>query len=99
MFNWFFNSSKSRSKPQSAGARRRLPAAGGATAARLPLLPARRGEGKAAAALPEWARELHPQAQRVVATLPASVGLARSCVQYPQAVETILANWSHPRDF
>ncbi len=55
--------------------------------------------GVATTTVPAWARQLHPQAQRVLATLPASVVLAKSCTQYPHAVEKLLANWESPSNF
>lgn len=55
--------------------------------------------GGAATSVPDWARQLHPQAQTVVATLPASLVLASSCTLYPHAVEKLFAHWSSPKEF
>ncbi len=89
MFNWFQRSSKS--------PRRRPPTLPASTPA--PAIPLPAADPAALARLPAAARELSPQAQRVLASLPASVDLARSCAGFPVVVERLLGQWRDPRSF
>ncbi len=99
MFNWFLRSSKSRPAARTGPASRRSAAAGGASDGRRPVDVGSREGLQALARLPAWARQLHPQAQLVLASLPASIRPARGCAQYPHAVEKLLLNWASPSDF
>jgi len=114
MFNWFLRSSKSRPAARTAPASGRSAAAGsaaagsaaaggsaagGASDGRRPVDVGSREDLQALARLPAWARQLHPQAQLVLASLPASIRLARGGAQYPHAVEKLLLNWASPSDF
>jgi hypothetical protein len=90
MFNWFQRSSKSRpaARAPSPTADYRLPAR---------LAPA--CDPQALARLPACARQLSPDAQRILAGLPPAIALGRSCAQYPQAVEKLLKHWRNPIEF
>ncbi len=54
---------------------------------------------KALAALPAAARQLSPDAQRILSNLPGSVRPGRCCAQFPQAVEKLLGSWRDPGAF
>jgi hypothetical protein len=114
MFNWFQRSSKSAAAARVAASAARRRPAGTATAAPVPAdrLPgglgpagtdraglAEANEQQALARLPECARQLSPDAQRILAHLPPGVALVRSCTRYPQAVEKLLKHWRHPAEF
>lgn len=62
-------------------------------------LPAPAPDAAALARLPAAARQLSPQAQRVIASLPASLSLAHSCSGFPVVVERLLGQWRDPRSF
>ncbi len=62
-------------------------------------MPLPAADSDALARLPAAARQLSPQAQRVLASLPVSVSLARSCAGFPVAVERLLGQWRDPRSF
>ena len=54
---------------------------------------------KALSRLPDCARQLSPDVQQILAQLPPSVDLGRSCSRYPQAVENLLKHWRNPVEF
>jgi hypothetical protein len=54
---------------------------------------------QALARLPDCARQLSPDVQRILAQLPPSIDLSRSCSRYPQAVEKLLKHWRNPAEF
>ncbi len=45
------------------------------------------------------ARELSRDVQQILAQLPPSIDLSRSCSRYPQAVEKLLKQWRNPAEF
>jgi hypothetical protein len=97
MFNWFRRSSKS-----TAAAPLSKAAARGAVRAPAPAIKATFGDAPAprptfAAGSPQSA--LSPDAQRILAQLPADVSLAVSCARYPHAVEKLLKHWRNPKEF
>lgn len=89
MFNWFQRSSKS-SPHRAKSIRPGQPTIGAHVLS---------GDPKALAALPDAARQLSLDAQRVLANLPGSVRPGRCCAQFPQAVEKLLSSWRDPRTF
>lgn len=89
MFNWFQRSSKSAS-------RARRPASPGPRSLAGVAPP---GDPQALARLPDCARQLSLDVQRILAALPPAVDLGRSCAQYPQAVEKLFRHWRNPREF
>ena len=114
MFNWFQRSSKSASgaRKRTSPARHRpaSPVSPGLSPARIApagIAPAGLGAGgfipagdpQSLARLPDSARQLSPDAQRILAALPPAVALGRSCAQYPQAVEKLLKHWRNPNEF
>ena len=114
MFNWFQRSSKSapggrtaRPTPNRSGLRRPASAQAHAGLVRPGLAPAglapaglqQACDPQALARLPACARELSPDVQQILAQLPASVDLGRSCSRYPQAVEKLLKHWRNPAEF
>ena len=114
MFNWFLRSSKSAPAARAAAVRqhsrhRRRPAtvphqAGLAEPGLAPAGLAPAGlqqpcDPQALERLPACARQLSPDVQQIMAQLPASVSLARSCSRYPQALEKLLKHWRNPAEF
>jgi hypothetical protein len=113
MFNWFQRSSKSTPRtrsvthPSSRHARR--PAAVQARAgqvqpglAPIGLAPAGMQQAcdpRALERLPESARQFSPDVQQILAQLPPSLSLGRSCSRFPQAVEKLLKHWRNPAEF
>jgi hypothetical protein len=113
MFNWFQRSSKSVPAARPAAlrpqARPRQPAFGHAPAglARPGMVPAglapaglqQACDPRALERLGAHARELSPDVQQILAQLPPSIDLSRSCSRYPQAVEKLLKHWRNPAEF
>ena len=66
---------------------------------RVPGIAAPAPDAQSLAGLSASARQLSPDAQRILAALPPAVALARSCAQYPQAVEKLLKHWRDPTEF
>jgi hypothetical protein len=96
MFNWFRRSSKSAPTTPPATAGRHS-----AVKAPAPAIKATFGDAPAkptfAAGSPQSA--LSPDAQRILAQLPADVSLAVSCARFPHAVEKLLKHWRNPKEF
>jgi len=114
MFNWFLRSSKSApaarvatGRQQSRHHRRPATVPTQAGLARPGLVPAglapaglqQSCDPRALERLPAYARQLSPDVQQIMAQLPASVSLGRSCSRYPQAVEKLLKHWRNPAEF
>jgi hypothetical protein len=112
MFNWFQRSSKSAaatgaSRPAPRLARRPAAAHVQAGLAQPGLVPAglapagmqQACDPRVLERLPEAARQLSPDVQQILAQLPLSLSLGRSCSRYPQAVEKLLKHWRNPVEF
>ena len=98
MFNWFKRSSKSAPAPRTV-TRGRPPPSGRASEGSADAgLDSEIGP-QALARLSKEARQLSPDAQRILARLPAGVDMTKSCAQFPQAVEKLLEHWRNPREF
>lgn len=91
MFNWFRRSSKSAADARARAAAR--------TTGACPRFPLPAPDATAFARLSAGARQLSPQAQRVLAGLPPSVDLTRSCDGFPRAIERLLDLWPDPHEF